>query len=363
MQAPTAPAAHRFGARHGMQTGRKPLMTLPGTASAPWHECCFDSSMTVKAWRQRTLNNTIRATGVGLHTGERSTITLRPAPPNTGIVFRRRDIAPRTLIHATLANVADTYLGTTIAANGSGPSVATVEHLLSALAGVGIDNLLIDVDGPEIPIMDGSAAPFIFLLESAGIRELPRARRLIRVRRRIEVRDGDKWARLEPYAGFRAEFTIDFDHPVFEPGGQSLVVDFTHCSYVKEISRARTFGFLRDLEQLRVQRRALGGSTDNAIVLDEHGVINREGLRSRDEFVRHKLLDAVGDLYLLGCGLRGAYSACRSGHALNVALLDALLKDRHAWQEFTVKAPAEPTGRAVANAPLADDRVDPGYAV
>ena len=322
--------------------------------------------MTVKAWRQRTLNNTIRATGIGLHTGEHSTIALRPAPPNTGIVFRRRDIAPRTLIHATLSNVADTDLGTTLAANGSGPSVATVEHLLSALAGVGVDNLLIDVHGPEIPIMDGSAAPFIFLLESAGIRELARARRLIQVRRRVEVRDGDKWARLEPYAGFRAEFTIDFDHPVFAAGRQSLSVDFTQRSYIKEISRARTFGFLRDLEQLRARHRALGGSTDNAIVLDERGVVNRDGLRSPDEFVRHKLLDAVGDLYLLGCGLRGAYSACRSGHALNVALLRALLKDRDAWQEFTVEAPANPAGRASPHGTLDDGRVgpigDPGYA-
>ena len=317
--------------------------------------------MTQTSWRQRTLNNTIRATGIGLHTGQRSTITLRPAPPDSGIVFYRSDLAPDTPIRANLANVVDTHLGTTLAPSADAPGVATVEHLLSALAGLGVDNLFVDVDGPEIPIMDGSAGPFVFLLESAGVREQSHARRLIRVRRRVEVRDGDKWARLDPYPGFRAEFTIDFDHPVFEAGQQSLGIDFTHGSYVKEISRARTFGFLRDLEQLRSQDRALGGSTDNAIVLDERGVVNRDGLRSPDEFVRHKLLDAVGDLYLLGCGLFGAYSASRSGHALNVALLGALLNDKRAWQEFTPQGPTEsglPALVDVKNRPIGD----PGFA-
>ncbi|HKK05211.1 MAG TPA: UDP-3-O-acyl-N-acetylglucosamine deacetylase [Gammaproteobacteria bacterium] len=302
--------------------------------------------MTLDAWRQRTINNAIRATGIGLHSGERTTITLRPAPPGSGVVFRRIDRDPTRTIPARLCNVSDTNLGTTLAVDGI--SVATVEHLLSALAGLGIDNIGVDVDGPEIPIMDGSASPFVFLLESAGIHEQTAAKRFIRVRRSVTVRDGDKWASLEPYAGFRADFTIDFSHPVFEGRGQSLVMDFTRRSYVKEISRARTFGFLRDLERLRAQRRALGGSVDNAIVLDEHRVVNRDGLRSRDEFVRHKILDAIGDLSLRGerptGGILGAYTAYRSGHALNVALLRALLADPDAWEEATLQGPAAEFG-------------------
>lgn len=286
--------------------------------------------MTPALGAQRTLNNSIRATGVGLHSGEKVNLVLRPAPASTGVVFRRIDLPNPVSLPARIEFLHDTRLCTSLACEGV--SVATVEHLLSALAGLGIDNIFIDLDGPEVPIMDGSAAPFVFLLQSAGIRELPVARRLLRIRRRITVREGDKWARLEPYNGFKASFAIDFDHPVIRSGEQTLEVDFSRAAYVKEISRARTFGFLRDLESLRTARLALGGSLDNAVVLDDYRVLNDDGLRSTDEFVRHKLLDAIGDLYLLGHGLLGAYHAHKSGHALNARLLTTLLADERAWE-------------------------------
>lgn len=291
---------------------------------------------------QRTLNNSIRATGVGLHSGNRINLALHPAPANTGIVFRRSDLATPVTIPARIEYLHDTRLCTTLARNGA--TVATVEHLLSALAGLGIDNVLIELDGPEVPIMDGSAAPFIFLLQSAGIRALSTHKRMLRIRRRITVREGDKWACLEPYNGFKASFSIDFTHPVIRRGRQHLTLDLRTQSYVKEISRARTFGFLRDLESLRAAQFALGGSLDNAVVLDDYRVLNERGLRSDDEFVRHKLLDAIGDLYLLGYGLVGAFRAHKSGHALNARLIRAVLAHQRAWAlvEATTPGQTEP---------------------
>jgi len=292
--------------------------------------------------KQRTLKNVIRATGVGLHTGEKVHLTLRPAAPDTGIVFRRVDLEPPAEIRACPENVGDTRLSTTLI-NGN-VRVSTVEHLLSAFAGLGVDNAYVDLSAPEVPIMDGSAGPFVFLLQSAGIEEQARPKRFIRIRRPIEVRDGDKFARFEPYEGFKVEFTIDFDHPAFQDRAKRAQVDFSTSSFVKEISRARTFGFLREIEQLRQQNLALGGSLDNAVVVDEYRVLNEEGLRYEDEFVKHKILDAIGDLYLLGHTLIGAFKGHKSGHALNNQLLRALMADQAAWEEAvfedTATAPA-----------------------
>lgn len=281
--------------------------------------------------KQRTLKNVIRATGVGLHTGEKVHLTLRPAAPDTGIVFRRVDLEPPVEIRACPDNVGDTRLSTTLF-NGN-VRVSTVEHLLSAFAGLGVDNAYVDLSAPEVPIMDGSAGPFVFLLQSAGIEEQPRPKRFIRIRRPIEVRDGDKFARFEPYEGFKVEFTIDFDHPAFQDRSKRAQIDFSTSSFVKEISRARTFGFLREIEQLRQQNLALGGSLDNAVVVDEYRVLNEEGLRYEDEFVKHKILDAIGDLYLLGHTLIGAFKGHKSGHALNNQLLRTLMADQAAWEE------------------------------
>lgn len=272
--------------------------------------------------RQRTLKTAARTTGVGLHTGARVELVLRPAQPDTGIVFHRTDLAPAVSIAARASLVGDTRLSSTL--REGTVSVSTVEHLMSALAGLGIDNLHVDVAGPEIPIMDGSAGPFVFLLQGAGIVEQDAPKRYLRIVAPVEVRDGDKWARFEPHDGFRLDFTIDFPHPVFGSENRHVAIDFAEHSYVKEVSRARTFGFMQDVEAMRAAGLGLGGSLQNAIVLDEVRVLNSEGLRYDNEFVRHKVLDAIGDLYLLGHPLIGQYAAHKSGHALNNALARAL---------------------------------------
>lgn len=283
--------------------------------------------------RQRTLKNVIRATGVGLHTGNKVYLTLRPAAPNTGVVFRRVDLDSPVDIKATAESVVDTNLSTTLGENGV--TVATVEHLLSAMAGLGIDNAYVDLSAGEVPIMDGSSGPFVFLLQSAGIVEQDAAKRFIRIKKPILVDEQDKWARFDPFEGFKVSFTIDFNHPVFNGTPQNAVIDFSSTSFVKEVSRARTFGFMSDFEKLRANNLALGASLDNAIGVDEFRVLNEDGLRYEDEFVKHKILDAIGDLYLLGHSLIGAYSGFRSGHALNNKLLKALIADRESWEEVT----------------------------
>ncbi len=283
--------------------------------------------------RQRTLKTVIRATGIGLHTGKKVLLTLKPAPVDTGIVFRRIDVRPPVEIPALVEYVGDTRLSTTLVRGGV--RISTVEHLLSALAGLGIDNAFVELDAPEVPIMDGSAGPFVFLIQSAGIREQNAPKRFIRIKRRVEVKEGDKWARFEPFDGFRVSFSIDFDHPVFRDCPTACTVDFSSTSFVKEISRARTFGFTRDIEVLRARDLALGGSLDNAVVVDDYRILNEDGLRYEDEFVKHKILDAVGDLYLLGCNLIGAFTGHKSGHALNNSLLRALLADGRAWERIT----------------------------
>ena len=285
--------------------------------------------------RQRTLKNVIRATGVGLHTGEKIYLTLRPAPVDTGIVFCRVDLETVTQIPARPENVGDTRLSTTLVSNDV--RISTVEHLLSAMAGLGIDNAYIDLSAPEVPIMDGSAGPFVFLIQSAGIEEQNAAKRFIRIKKPVQVEDGDKVACFEPFDGFKVGFTIEFDHPVFKSNTQHSEIDFSTTSFVKEVSRARTFGFMHEIEQLRERQLALGGSLDNAVVLDDYRVLNEDGLRYRDEFVKHKILDAIGDLYLLGHSLIGAFSGYKSGHALNNKLLRALMADESAWEEVTFK--------------------------
>jgi len=292
--------------------------------------------------QQRTLKSLIRATGVGLHSGVKVTMTLRPAAPDTGIVFRRVDLDPPVELRADPFAVGDTRLASCLERDGV--KVATVEHLMSALSGLGIDNAWVDVDAPEIPIMDGSAAPFVFLIQSAGIEEQSAAKKFIRVKKAIRVEEGDKWAELKPYDGFRLTFSIVFSHPVFERSNPSVTVDFAEHSYIREVARARTFGFMQDVEAMRSQGLALGGSLENAIVMDEYRVLNADGLRYGDEFVKHKVLDAVGDLYLLGHPLLGAFTAHKSGHALNNKLLRALLADSAAWEmvsfEHIEEAPA-----------------------
>jgi UDP-3-O-[3-hydroxymyristoyl] N-acetylglucosamine deacetylase len=283
--------------------------------------------------RQRTLKNGIKATGITLHGGERAELTLRPAAPNTGIIFHRIDLNPPVSIPARAEYVGDTTLSTCLVKDGV--RVSTVEHLLSALAGLGIDNAEIDVTASEIPIMDGSAAPFIFLLQSAGIQEQNAPKRFIRIKRKVLVKDSDKWASFEPFEGFKVTFTIEFDHPVFKLHSKSATLDFSSTSYVKEVSRARTFGFKSDFERLRSMNLARGGSLDNAVVVDDFHVINEEGLRYEDEFVKHKILDAVGDLYLLGSSLIGAFDGFKSGHALNNKLLCQLLAKKDAWEYVT----------------------------
>ena len=283
--------------------------------------------------RQRTLKNVIRATGVGLHTGEKIYLTLRPAPVDTGIVFCRVDLDQPVQIKACLENVGDTRLSTTLV-NGD-IRISTVEHLLSALAGLGIDNAYVDLSAPEVPIMDGSAGPFVFLIQSAGIEEQNSPKRFIRIKRALQVEEGDKVARFEPFDGFKVGFTIEFDHPVFKSNIQHSEIDFSATSFVKEVSRARTFGFLNEIEQLHERKLALGGSIDNAIVLDDYRVLNEDGLRYRDEFVKHKILDVIGDLYLLGHSLIGAFIGFKSGHELNNRLLSTLAEDESAWELVT----------------------------
>ena len=282
---------------------------------------------------QRTLRNVIRATGAGLHSGEKVYMTLRPAAADHGIVFRRTDLDPEVEIPARADLVTETMLCTGLS-RGAG-SVMTVEHLLSALAGLGIDNASIELSAPEVPIMDGSSGPFVFLLQSAGIVEQDAPKRFIRITRPIEVREGDKRARFEPHEGFKLDFTVQFDHPAIPASASRAVVDFSTTTYVREVSRARTFGFMRDLEFMRERNLGLGGSMDNAIVLDEYRVLNEDGLRYADEFVRHKILDAVGDLYLAGHPIVGAYVAFKSGHALNNKLVRALLADQASWELTT----------------------------
>jgi UDP-3-O-[3-hydroxymyristoyl] N-acetylglucosamine deacetylase len=279
---------------------------------------------------QRTLKNLIRATGVGLHTGAKVYMTLRPAPASTGIVFRRTDLGQPVEIKATPHAVGDTRLSSCL--EREGVRIQTVEHLMSAFAGLGVDNAYVDLSAPEVPIMDGSAGPFVFLLQSAGIEEQSVPKKFIRVLNSVAVEQGDKWVKLEPHNGFKVALSIDFDHPVFDKMRQSVTVDFSNTSYVKEVSRARTFGFMQDVESMRGQGLALGGSLDNAIVMDEYRVLNSDGLRYEDEFVKHKVLDAIGDLYLLGHPLIGAFAGHKSGHALNNQLLRRLLEDRKAWE-------------------------------
>lgn len=289
--------------------------------------------------KQRTLKNTIRATGVGLHTGEKVYLTLKPAAPDTGIVFRRVDLEPVVEIAATPENVGCTVMSTTLVKDGI--RISTVEHLLSAVAGLGIDNLFVDVSAPEVPIMDGSAAPFIFLLQSAGIAEQNAPKKFIRIKQTIRVEDGDKWATFEPYDGFKVAFSIDFEHSVINKMPQKAEIDFSSTSFVTEVSRARTFGFLKDYEYLKSKNLALGGSMDNAVVVDDYKILNDDGLRYQDEFVKHKILDAIGDLYLLGNSLIGAFSGHKSGHALNNQLLRALVAKQSAWDVVTFETEAE----------------------
>lgn len=282
---------------------------------------------------QRTLNNTIRATGVGLHSGEKVYLTLKPAPPNSGIVFCRTDLDPVVEIPALAENVGETTLSTTLIKDGV--RVDTVEHLLSAMAGLGIDNAYVELSAAEVPIMDGSAGPFVFLIQSAGLQDQPVPKKFIRIKRKVKVSDGDKWASFEPFDGFKVTFTIDFDHPVFKDRLQKASVDFSSTSFVKEVSRARTFGFMRDIEYLRSKNLALGGSMDNAIVVDDYRVLNEDGLRYDDEFVKHKVLDAIGDLYLLGNSLIGEFKGFKSGHGLNNTLLRKLIAQKDAWEVAT----------------------------
>ena len=283
--------------------------------------------------KQRTLKNAVSVTGVGLHSGKKVTLGLRPAPANSGIVFRRVDVKPIEEIRARAELVHDTRLSTCMEQNGV--RVATIEHLMSALAGLGVDNAYVDLNSAEVPIMDGSAGTFIFLLQSAGIVEQSAAKKFIRIKKTVEVEQGDKWVRFEPYHGYKLTFTINFAHPVFANTKQHVVVDLGEESYVRDISRARTFGFMQDVENMRAQGLALGGSLDNAIVMDDYRVLNADGLRFEDEFVKHKVLDAIGDLYLLGYPLIGAFSGYKSGHAMNNTLLRKLLADEQAWEFAT----------------------------
>jgi UDP-3-O-[3-hydroxymyristoyl] N-acetylglucosamine deacetylase len=280
--------------------------------------------------RQRTLKNIIRATGVGLHSGEKVYLTLKPAPVDHGIVFRRVDLVPVIDIQAKATNVGETTMSTTLVQDGV--RVDTVEHLLSAMAGLGIDNAIVELSAQEVPIMDGSAGPFVFLIQSAGIAEQSKAKRFIRIKKKVEVREGDKIASFIPYNGFKVTFEIEFDHPAFKKSAQKASLDFSSTSFVKEVSRARTFGFMKDIEFLRSKNLALGGSVNNAIVVDEHRVLNEDGLRYEDEFVKHKILDAVGDLYLLGHSLMGEFVGFKSGHGLNNKLLRELELQTDAWE-------------------------------
>lgn len=289
--------------------------------------------------KQRTLKNTIRATGVGLHTGEKVYLTLKPAPINMGIIFRRVDLDPPVEIQALAGNVGETTLSTTLVSGDV--RVSTIEHLLSAMAGLGIDNAYVEVSSGEVPIMDGSAGPFVFLLQSAGIEEQNALKQFIRVKKKVEVRDGDKFASFEPFNGFKVSFGIEFDHPVFKDKILQTEVDFSSTTFVKEVSRARTFGFMHEIEYLRSKGLVQGGSMENAIVVDGERILNENGLRSEDEFVKHKVLDAIGDLYLLGRSLIGEFKAHKSGHALNNRLLRELIAQKDAWETVTFEDSAQ----------------------
>ena len=280
--------------------------------------------------RQRTLKNVIRATGVGLHTGKKVLLTLRPAPTNTGIIFRRVDIDPTVEIPAKPKYVGDTSLSTTLVKDKV--RISTVEHLLSAFAGFGIDNVYVDLTADEVPIMDGSAGPFVFLIQSAGVEEQRAAKKFLRIKEKVQVEQNGKWAMFEPFDGFKVGFSIEFDHPVFNQNNCHAEIDFSTTSFVKEVSRARTFGFMRDVELLRERNLVLGGSLDNAVVVDDYRILNEDGLRYADECVKHKILDAIGDLYLLGHSLIGAFKGHKSGHALNNTLIRELLLDKSAWE-------------------------------
>ena len=284
-------------------------------------------------FRQRTIKTTMKATGVGLHTGKKVLMTLRPAGINMGIIFRRVDTDPCIDIPADAKSVGETNLGTTLIKNNT--KVATIEHLMSALAGLGIDNIIVELSAAEVPIMDGSAGPFVFLIQSAGIEEQNAPKKFIKINKTVRVEEDDKWAELSPFKGFKVDFEIGFNHPVFNKQDQKASIDFSSTSFLKEISRARTFGFLRDIEKLRENNLTLGGSMDNAIVLDDFRIMNVDGLRYSNEFVIHKILDAIGDSYLLGHSLIGKYSAKKSGHGLNNKLMRALLEDETAWEEVS----------------------------
>ena len=290
--------------------------------------------------RQRTIKHAVQETGIGLHKGDKVTMTLRPAPANTGIVFRRIDLEPFVDIPARANAVGDTLLCTCLS-NEDGVSISTVEHLASALAGMGIDNIIIEVDSNELPIMDGSASPFIFLLQTAGIEELNAPKQFIRIKKPIRIEDGDKWAEFHPFDGFRMDFQIDFDHPVISQTRQRIVMDFSADSYIDEVSRARTFGFMKDLEYMNANNLALGGSMENAVALDEYRVLNPEGLRYDDEFLKHKILDAIGDLYLGGHSIIGELRAYKSGHGLNNQLLNAMLNDTSCWEFVSYDTPEQ----------------------
>ncbi|ANS86312.1 UDP-3-O-acyl-N-acetylglucosamine deacetylase [Vibrio scophthalmi] len=284
--------------------------------------------------RQRTLKEIVKTIGVGLHSGRKVALTLRPAAANTGVIYRRTDVNPPVDFPADPESVRDTMLCTALV-NDQGIRISTVEHLNAALAGMGIDNVIIEVDAPEIPIMDGSASPFVFLLQQAGIEEQNAAKRFIRIKKPVRFEDGDKWAEFKPYNGFRMDFEIEFNHPAIDADEQHLVFDFSSQDFVKQISRARTFGFMRDIEYLQSQNLVLGGSFDNAIVLDEYRILNEEGLRFENEFVTHKVLDAIGDLYMCGHPIIGEFRAFKSGHGLNNQLLRSVLADQEAWEWVT----------------------------
>ncbi|WP_220753621.1 MULTISPECIES: UDP-3-O-acyl-N-acetylglucosamine deacetylase [Shewanella] len=280
---------------------------------------------------QRTVQKMVKSTGVGLHSGNKVTLCIMPAPVNTGIVLRRTDLSPAVEIPAKAHLVRETTMCTALV-NDEGVRISTIEHLFAALAGLGIDNAVIEVDAPEIPIMDGSASPFVFLLQSAGIKEQSVAKKYIKINQTIRVEDGDKWAELKPFKGFRVDFKIDFNHPEISRSQQHMVMDFSTSAFVKDISRARTFGFMQDIEYLRANNLALGGSMENAVVLDEYRVLNPDGLRYEDEFVKHKILDAFGDLYVAGHAIVGEFCAYKTGHALNNQLVRALLAQQEAWE-------------------------------
>jgi len=295
---------------------------------------------------QRTVKEMVKTTGVGLHSGNKVTLIIKPAPVHSGIILVRTDLEPAVLIPATADQVRETTMCTALV-NDDGVRISTIEHLFAALAGLGIDNALIEVDAPEIPIMDGSASPWVFLLQSVGLQEQSAAKKYLRIKDTVRVEDGDKWAELKPFNGFRVDFAIDFNHPEIARSQQHVVMDFSTSAFVRDISRARTFGFMRDIEYLRANNLALGGSMDNAVVLDEYKVLNPDGLRYEDEFVKHKILDAFGDLYVAGHAIVGEFCAFKTGHALNNQLVRALLAQQDAWELVSFEKDKAPVSFSV----------------